>query len=94
METFVTDITTMVKVHCPAIALQIAAWGESALGSIDIIRKTALDVYNVTIKNWVKDTHPLMAKEIQKLWEEIYESCGNEKGESISPTLQGRTNKE
>lgn len=60
---------------------QIQHWGESAMRTVNLIKKNALDVFDVTIKEWVKKTHPLMAKEIQSIWEDVYGHCGNESGE-------------
>lgn len=87
VENFIVDAISTAEEHCPEISNQLTVWGDTAKEAIESIRDNALTVFNHTIKAWVRDTHPLMDKEIQKLWEAVYESCGDEKGELTLITL-------
>ena len=80
VEKFVEDITLTVLETCPEISQAVKHWGESSLRTLDVIDKNALAVFEVTIKEGIRKTHPLVEKEVLKTWESAYETCGNEKG--------------
>jgi len=80
LEEFVEDITLTVLDTCPQISQAVKHWGKSSLRTHDVIDQNALKVFEVTIKEGIRQTHPLVEKEILKTWESAYETCGSEKG--------------